>query len=507
MRYLFTLAIICFSFILQAEKTRYPYIFNSDLNEGISQLSVMDIFQDSKGYLWFATKNGLNRFNGKEYIIYRREDGNEQSLSNNSITSIAEDRNGNLWIGTGNGLNRIDLNTNRIKRYSVEINGSITNSIATIYMDHSGHLWIGTWNGLSRYNSNNDSFESFSLDGELDNTAVSTIFEDSTGKFWIGTRNKGVFLCDNQMNLISHFSTETKNMRINNNDITSIYEDAKKQIWIGSKYGLNKVDLRNNEILAFTSENSKLDNNSVRCLIEWQNKLLIGTFDGIYSLDPTTERIMKMAGYDDMNKSLSHYSVYAFCVDRDETLWVGTFAGGVNYLNKFTSRFVFHKPEEELNIRTGIYGAITYESPSKLWIATEGYGLLSYNYQTDESHYYLVDPSSRFAFNTNIIKSVFYEDGTVWCGTTKGEIYKFDIKTGKFSLYHRYPVEYSIYSIIRDHKGILWVGGASTEYGLTYFVDDKLVKPLTNNVDEPFYISNIRCMLENEDGTLLLGST
>lgn len=86
----------------------------------------------------------------------------------------------------------------------------------------------------------------------------------------------------------------------------------KKQIWIGSKYGLNKVDLRNNEILAFTSENSKLDNNSVRCLIEWQNKLLIGTFDGIYSLDPTTERIMKRAGYDDMNKSLSHYSVYAF---------------------------------------------------------------------------------------------------------------------------------------------------------------------------------------------------
>lgn len=258
MRYLFTLAIICFSFILQAEKTRYPYIFNSDLNEGISQLSVMDIFQDSKGYLWFATKNGLNRFNGKEYIIYRREDGNEQSLSNNSITSIAEDRNGNLWIGTGNGLNRIDLNTNRIKRYSVEINGAITNSIAAIYTDHSGHLWIGTWNGLSRYNSDNDSFESFSLDGELDNTAVATIFEDSTGKFWIGTRNKGVFLCDNQMNLISHFSTETKNMRINNNDITSIYEDAKKQIWIGSKYGLNRVDLRNNEILAFTSENSKL---------------------------------------------------------------------------------------------------------------------------------------------------------------------------------------------------------------------------------------------------------
>ena len=83
---------------------------------------------------------------------------------------------------------------------------------------------------------------------------------------------------------------------------------------------------------------------------------------------------------------------------------------------------------------------MTYESPEDLWIATEGYGLLNYNKRTNESHYYLIDPSVRFAFNTNIIKSVFYEDGYVWCGTTKGEIYKFNIKTKKFSLYHQYPI-------------------------------------------------------------------
>lgn len=196
-----------------------------------------------------------------------------------------------------------------------------------------------------------------------------------------------------------------------------------------------------------------------------------------------------------------------FCVDRDKTLWVGTFAGGVNYLNKFTNRFVLHKPQEELNIRTGIYGAITYESPEDLWIATEGYGLLNYNKRTNESHYYLIDPSVRFAFNTNIIKSVFYEDGYVWCGTTKGEIYKFNIKTKKFSLYHQYPIEYSIYSIIRDHNGVLWVGGASTEFGLTCFVNDSLVTTFCNNVDEPIYFSNVRCILEEEDGVFLLGST
>lgn len=503
----FILLLVLFASILHAERTNYLYSFNSDLNEGISQLSVMDIYQDSKGYLWFATKNGLNRFNGKEYVIYRREDGNEQSLSGNSIASVTEDQDGYLWVGTNNGLNRIDLNTDRIKRYNSGANGLTQSSITKVYSDAAGYLWVGTWGGLYRFNREEDRFERILLDNNLEDISVSALFEDSAGRYWIGTRDKGVYLCDNQMNIISHFTRESKNMPLNNNNITSIYEDTQKQIWIGSKYGLNKVNLRENEVLSFTSENSKLSNNTVRCLVEWEGKLLVGTFDGIFALDPESGQIVKVAGYDDINHSLSHYSVYAFCVDHDYTLWVGTFAGGINYLNKFTNRFVLHRPEDELNIRTGIYGAITYESPSDLWIATEGYGLLNYNYQTNTSHYYLIDPSAHFAFNTNIIKSVFYEDGYVWCGTTKGEIYKFNIRTKTFSLYHKYPVEYSIYSIIRDRKGNLWVGGASTEFGLTCFVNDRLVTTFTNNVDEPFYLSNVRCILEEEDGVLLLGST
>lgn len=468
----------------------------------------MTIYQDSRGYLWFATKNGLNRFNGKEYKIYHREDGNEQSLSNNSVTSITEDQEGYLWVGTNNGLNRIDLNTNEIKRYNLETNGLVANSISTVYTDRSGCLWVGTWEGLNRYNREGDHFEYIPIEDDTERAMIVTLLEDSSGRFWIGTRNKGLLLCDHQMNLISQFTSESKNMPLNNNNITSIYEDDKKQIWVGCKNsGLNKINLRDNEVTSYTNLNSGLSNNSVRCIIEWQGKLLIGTFDGIFDLDKATERIVKVAGYDDINKSLSHYSVYCFCVDRDKTLWVGTFAGGVNYLNKFTNRFVLHKPQEELNIRTGIYGAITYESPEDLWIATEGYGLLNYNKRTNESHYYLIDPSVRFAFNTNIIKSVFYEDGYVWCGTTKGEIYKFNIKTKKFSLYHQYPIEYSIYSIIRDHNGVLWVGGASTEFGLTCFVNDSLVTTFYNNVDEPIYFSNVRCILEEEDGVFLLGST
>ena len=283
---------------LHAEKTNYLYSFNSDLNEGISQLSVMTIYQDSRGYLWFATKNGLNRFNGKEYKIYHREDGNEQSLSNNSVTSITEDQEGFLWVGTSNGLNRIDLNTNEIKRYNLETNGLVANSISTVYTDRSGCLWVGTWEGLNRYNREGDHFEYIPIEDDTERAMIVTLLEDSSGRFWIGTRNKGLLLCDHQMNLISQFTSESKNMPLNNNNITSIYEDDKKQIWVGCKNsGLNKINLRDNEVTSYTNLNSGLSNNSVRCIIEWQGKLLIGTFDGIFDLDKATERIVKVAGF------------------------------------------------------------------------------------------------------------------------------------------------------------------------------------------------------------------
>lgn len=493
---------------VSSEKSNRLYSFNSDMNEGLSQLSVMDIFQDSRGYMWFATKNGLNRYNGKEYVIYQREYGNEQSLSGNTITSVAEDQENCLWVGTTSGLSRIDLYTNKIKRFHLGLNGLTRDAILAVYTDTSGRLWVGSYTGLSLYNREKECFDTITLDGEIAHIAITAIFEDSTGKIWVGTLSDGLYVCDNRMNIISHYSKETKNMQLSDNRVTAIYEDSRKQIWVGCRStGLNKIDLRDNEIRSFTDRNSGLSDVYVRCMVEWDGRLLIGTYNGIFALDPDTEQIVKVAGYTNSNESLSHYSVYSFCVDRDQTLWVGTFAGGINNLNKFTSRFRLHKPADLLNIRTGIYGTIAYETPSNLWIATEGYGLLNYDFQKDEYHYYWIDSSDRFTFNTNIIKSVFYEDGYVWCGTTKGEIYRFDTRTRRFTLFYKYPVEQSVYSIIRDQKGRLWVGGSASDYSLTCFDEGKPTVSFTRTNGEPLYFGSIRCLFEESDGVFLIGTS
>ncbi len=482
------------------------YSFNSDLNEGISQLSVRAIFQDSRGYLWFGTRNGLNRFNGKEYVIYRREDGNEQSLSNNMVSSVTEDRDGNLWIATGQGLNRLDLHTDRMERYFAGEKGLTDDGVTRVYIDCSGRLWVGTWTGLYLYDKAADYFRAITLDGEISDTAVSTVLEDSSGRFWIATYHDGVYVCDNRLNVISHFTNDSGNMQLSGNDVTVLFEDSRKQVWAGCRYsGLNRINLRENEIVSFTSRNSGLANNAVRCLTEWDGQLLIGTFDGIFSFHPDTRQIDKVAGYAPDDKSLSHYSVYSFQVDRDSTLWVGTYAGGVNYLNKHTNRFVLHNPGEQLKRHTGIYGAMAYEPPSGLWIATEGYGLLNYDYRTGRAQYYLIASAERFAYQTNIIKSVFYENGSVWCGTTKGEIYRFDTGKKKFALYYKFPEEFSIYVLMRDRQGSLWVAGASARYPLTCFAEGKPpVTEFTGSDGAP--LPGIYCALEEADGCFLLGS-
>lgn len=471
-------------------------------------MSVMDIFQDSRGYLWFGTRNGLNRFNGKEYVIYRREDGNEQSLSNNMISSVTEDREMNLWVATNKGLNRIDLHTDKIERYYAGENGLTDDGITRVYTDRSGRLWVCTWAGLSLYDKANDSFRTVTLGGEISNTAVSAVLEDSAGRFWIATYSEGVYVCDNKLNIISHFTKNSGNMPLSGNTVTVLFEDSRKQIWAGCRHsGLNRINLRKNEIVSFTSRNSGLTDNSVRCLTEWNGLLLIGTFDGIFSFHPETRQIDKVAGYAPADKSLTHYSVYSFHVDRDSTLWVGTYAGGVNYLNKFTNRFVLHNPVERLNRHTGIYGAIACEPPAGLWIATEGHGLLNYDCRTGRAQYYLIAPTERFAYQTNIIKSVFYENGSVWCGTTKGEIYRFDTGKKEFTLYYRFPEEFSIYSLLRDRQGNLWAGGTSAHYPLTCFTGGKQpVTEITGSDGIPLPLPDVRCLLEEADGCFLLGS-
>ncbi|WP_291528707.1 hybrid sensor histidine kinase/response regulator transcription factor [Bacteroides sp. UBA939] len=487
---------------LWAERSKYSFFYSQKLNEGISQLSVMAICQDTRGYLWLGTRNGLNRYNGSEYTVFRHHPGDSLSLADNEINAICEGNDNSLWIGTGRGLSRMCLHTGRIRNYFTS-DGLPHANIYSLLVDQSGKVWAGTRNGLCRFLPEQDRFESVNFAGGLN--AVSALLEDKAGNFWIGTVLNGVYQCNKQMQVINHYDRLTG---LPDNNVSTLYEDSYHRIWVGCQQGgLNRIDARNNKITSYTSANSGLKNNYVRCLAEWGEEMLIGTFDGIYAYSSFTDNISQVSGYEEPGRALGHFSVYSFCIDHTGTLWIGTFAGGVTWLSSLIDRFVHHAPGKALNLQTGIYGTACVDKHKRLWIATEGNGLLQYDISTGEAKFHLIDKTGYSVNNSNVFKTVYAEDDYIWCGTALGEVYRFDIATHRFSLFYKYPVDLVVYDIVRDADGNLWVGTSKSGYTLTCFTPSGERKTeFTGLNGEKLHFSSIRCMVEESPGVLLIGT-
>lgn len=487
----------------RAEHPKYSFYYSQKLNAGISQLSVMTICQDTRGYLWLGTRNGLNRYNGSTYTVFRHHPGDSLSLADNEINDICEDRAHNLWVATSRGISRMCLRTERICNYFVA-DGLPGAGVLAILIDASGTVWAGTRAGLSRYLPQKDRFERVDFAGHF-NGSVTALMQDNSGNFWIGTSTHGLYLCNSQMQVIHHYD---RRGGLPDNSISTLYQDSYQGIWAGCQLGgLNRIDARGNRIISYTSANSGLKNNYVRCLAEWGGELLIGTFDGIYAYTPLTDQISKVSGYDEPGRALGHFSIYSFCPDHNGTMWIGTFAGGVTWLSSLTDRFIHHTPGRAHNVQTGIYGTACVGPQNCLWVATEGYGLLEYDVPTGKSEFHLIDKNSYSVHNSNVIKTVYAEEDCIWCGTVLGEVYRFDLTTRRFSLFYKFPVELAVYGLVRDDDGNLWVGASKREHALTCFTPEGERKTdFYGPEGEKLYFSSVRCLEQGSPGVLWIGT-
>ena len=355
---------------LSAEENRAFNFSTLNLNNGLSQLSVLDICQDTKGYMWFATRNGLNKYDGAHFTVYKHSNRDDNSLTDNHITKLLPDNvHDGLWIGTNNGLNYLNQKTNLITRYQIADYPSLpSNSILSLCLDKSGELWIGTRLGLCRWIAESNTFQPITFDGQLERESITSLYIDKAERLYIGTHNKGLLICDKSLNILQKLNKEST-PALSDNAISCIYEDSHQQIWIGTDMkGLNKWSPEQQSISIFLEDNSGLTDNYIRCIQEQNQRLVIGTFDGLSVLDLTDDSITKYNTFEANRNNLSHFSVRSLCVDRAGTLWVGTYSGGVNYYNPLNNRFVFYHPlgnsEQKLY---NIFGPMVYSAGS-LWM-------------------------------------------------------------------------------------------------------------------------------------------
>jgi len=491
-------------------------------DNGLSQSNVICILQDSKGFMWFGTFNGLNRYNGYDFEIFQHRLNDPKSISHNFISTLFEDRNGRLWIGTSDGLNYYNRLTNSFKSYIHQENNpeSISdNQIETIFEDSKGRLWIGTRNGgLELFDPESESFIHHFHDENdkksLSSNFIRVLFEDNDGNLWIAHWNGAIDIFNENHNEFEQLSIHGE--KLTDFPITAIVESSDKNIWIGTQGdGLYRIKYENgNTRLIAHYSNPSPNNNGISSKIVLaliygrQNKLWIGTEDnGINILDIETNTF-KYCKHDPFNQSSLNYdSIWSIYEDRAGNIWIGTYAGGINLLTKGKSYFQHYKhlPGNDNSLSANRVNSFVEDKNNNLWIATDGGGLNLFERRNKRFVHY---NSKNSNIGTDAIVCLFEDSyGRFWVGTWGAGLYQFDRKTEEFTQYTKEKHGLggdNILDICEDRDGGLWL--CTFWGGLTYFnIDDQSVV-VYNSENSGLSDNDARVVIEDVEGDLWIGT-
>jgi ligand-binding sensor domain-containing protein/two-component sensor histidine kinase len=481
-----------------------PEIRHLSMEQGLSQSNVNCILQDSKGFLWIGTKDGLNRYDGYNFRVYQNSPSDSNSLSDNYITALAEDSSGNIWAGTlGGKLNRINYITQKIKVYDLIVDPLFNENssprseslpcysgynhitITSILCDKEGFIWAGTWgNGFFRYDAYTKNFSKhfFFLEdiNSVSSNNILALAQDASGNMWIGTLGGGL----NKLIIKKEKGTGKEEFNfiknpdgiIVNSNISSLVSDI-NCLWIGSFAGLFKL---NTDDGSFRNINIFSGPLKITCMsLGNSGNLWIGTFgNGILKYDSL---IGKCSSYinnpSDLN-SIDDNDIISLTVDRTGLVWAGTFSGyGVNLLNPHKIRFNYYpaEPNTANRLSDKIINSITGDAEGNLWIGTYKGGLNKFNRTAQSFEVFRNDPSQSNSISSSYITSVFVGwNNEIWAGTFDKGLNVLDKSTGKFIHFYHDPVDIhsissnQVTSIAGDKYGNVWIGTFSSGLNKTF---------------------------------------
>jgi two-component system sensor histidine kinase ChiS len=502
----------------QQKRLKFEHLTTSD---GLSQSTTTCILQDSKGFMWFGTQDGLNKYDGYKFTILRYESKDSTSISGNAISAIIEDRKGNLWIGTEGGLDLFNQAKNCFIHYrhdENDINSLSSNDIYVLLEDSRDNLWIGTnGGGLNLFDRDNERFIHFSQDENnphsLSSDDIYTIFEDSRNNLWIGSWHGDLYLFDRDDQIFHHHYY--KNKKLSNNVILDITEDKDGNLWIGTHGdGLYKMifsgigDYKFSHYTHDVNDINTLSGNAVFTILEdSQGRLWIGCEnEGLNLFDRKNDKFIhyKSDSFDD--KSLSHNSVWSLYEDRTGNIWIGTFAGGINLLPRYGGYFRHynHNPGEKGSLSNNSVTSFYKDSKNNFWIGTDGGGLNLFDREKEIFIHYNTHNSN---LSSDAVLSLLEDSrGNFWVGTWAGGLNLFDRESANFIKYTKENSGLSsnnIFTILEDRRGVLWVG--SFWGGVSYF--DRNSNTFINYTSDNSNLSdnNIRVITEDSNGNLWIG--
>lgn len=433
------------------------------VDEGLSENAVYCILQDSKGFMWFGTKDGLNRYDGNNFRTFRYSSDNPNSIGNNFIRSIIEGRDNNLYIGTDAGvyvMNTLEETFTKINATTTE-GISITSAVNSIYQDRSENIWIATMTqGVFRYNPYLGKLESMPLSKyHLEKSASWYIYGNLSGDVWVGTR-LGLLRYNRETEKLDPVESMFSLSDNFSNEILSMLEDNNGNLWLGTWYkGLCLYDKQSGNYTSYLNEeNPSQYVTHIRAIFQYDEKsLFIGSDDGLYLFDLVAKKA-KRVDKPQLEHSLSDQNVYGIYRDKENGIWIGTYFGGVNYLNPSQLNIDTYYPDHRPGSLSGKAISQFCEDPAgNLWIATEDGGVNYFDVETRK----ISQPITTSYHNTH---ALLLDGEKLWIGTFSRGIDLYNTKTKTLSNYRNINQDKNslndncIFSLYKTRKGDIYAG-------------------------------------------------
>ena len=494
------------------------------IEDGLSQSSVFTILQDSRGFIWFGTEDGLNKYDGYTFRIYSTSKNlDSTSLSDSWINWLVEDRDSVIWIACSEGgLNRFDPITQTFDHFFNRPGDPASlssNRIQTLYIDDKNNLWVGTaGDGLNRFNRKGRSFTRYMHSDEnpqsLSDNKILSIFEDHTGRLWIGTDGGGLNAFDPETEHFSVYNYGSRNSTsLSNGRIYAIAEDSSGVLWLATDAGLNTLDKTRKEFRTYLYDEKSVyspGSNQIRSLcIDHQQHLWIGTYGGGLNLyDRRNDRFIRYRNDKTDPKSLSNNMVWSILADRSGLIWIGT-NNGINKFGKEKFRLYKNNPADTFSLANNFLWSICEDAQSGIWIGTNGGGLDLLNPATGSFTHHRNNPDDPNSLPGDRVLAVTANpEGTLWIGTHSNGLSLYDPARNRFTNWRNDPEDpgslpnNNVWCILRDSRAELWVG---TDGGLCrYDYGD-------NRFDTGGFLGRtknerIRSIYEDRDGSVWIGT-
>ena len=431
------------------------------LNNGLSQSTVFSIAQDKRGNMWFATYDGVNKFDGYDFTIYQHDASDPHSIANDIARTVMTDSQGRIWIGTRDGLSWYNEEKDLFRNFFYKKNGKNTqvNGIAEINPEQ---LLISSQEGLLLFNVKDTCFIDNKLSTEMHQLKASTISRQGEN-IYIGTNN-GLFEYS-----IGTGRLSTVTNALDNKQIQAVLLQSPTRLWVATEgAGLYLLNPKTGEVKNYRHSPGTpqcISSNFIRSLaLDSQNRLWIGTFNDLNIYHEGHDSFVSFSSNPVEDGSLSQSSVRSIFMDSQGGMWLGTYFGGLNYYHPLKNRFrnITRIPYQN-SLNDNVVSCIIEDNERNLWIGTNDGGLNLYNPKTKRFSYYTLQEGNKEGIGSNNVKAVYVDEkqGRVYIGTHAGGLSVLQRNTGRiehFNMQNSELLDDNVYAILPDGEQNLWLG-------------------------------------------------